>query len=357
MGVRPEPPSKLGLCYKANQLEVYKKVGYNMRDYIIKRFILMIVMLFIISIFSFIVIKLPPGDYVTAYISNLENQLGQAVSDEVIASIRRQYGLDKPTYLQYFYWIKNMLKGDFGRSFEWQKPVAQLIWDNLGLTVVLSLLTLVVTYAIAIPLGIYSARHQYSILDYVFSTIGFIGLSTPSFFMALILMFLANKYLGISVGGIHSPEFLNAPWSVAKLLDTLLHFPIPIIVIGLQGTASVMRIMRATLLDELKRPYVTAARARGFNEKKLLYKYPVRVALNPIISTIGSILPGIVSGATVTAIVLDIPTIGSLLYSSLLSQDMYLSGACIMILAFMTILGTFISDVLLALVDPRIRYT
>ena len=327
-----------------------------MREYIVRRFILMFVMMISISIFSFIVIKLPPGDYVTAYIANMETQLGQAVDKDVADSIRKQYGLDKPVHLQYFYWVKNMLKGDFGRSFEWQKPVGKLLADNLPLTIVLSLLTLLFTYAIAIPIGIYSARHQYSVLDYVFSTIGFIGLATPSFFLALILMFFLNKYFGMSVGGINSADYVNAPWSIGKLLDTLAHFPLPIIIIGLQGTASIIRIMRATLLDELKRPYVTAARARGIEERTLLYKYPVRVALNPIISTIGSILPGIVSGATVTAIVLDIPTVGSLLYNSLLSQDMYLSGACIMILSFLTIVGIFLSDVLLALVDPRIRF-
>jgi peptide/nickel transport system permease protein len=326
-----------------------------MREYIIRRLIYMCLLMFVISIFSFIVIQLPPGDYLTTYISNLEQQLGQSVDEATIKNIRNQYGMDKPMVTQYLLWVRNMLHGDFGRSFEWQKPVGQLISDNLPLTVGLSLLTLIFTYAIAIPIGIYSARHQYSILDYVFSTMGFIGLAVPSFFLALILMFLSNKYFGISAGGLYSTQYIDAPWSVGKFLNMLAHLPLPIIIIGLQGTASILRIMRATLLDELKKPYVVAARARGIKKNTLLYKYPVRVALNPIISTIGSILPGIVSGATVTAIVLDIPTIGSLLYNALLSQDMFLAGACIMMLTLMTVIGTFISDILLVLVDPRIR--
>lgn len=326
-----------------------------MREYIIRRLIYMFLLMFVISIFSFIVIQLPPGDYLTTYISNLEQQLGQSVDEATIKNIRNQYGMDKPMVTQYLLWVRNMLHGDFGRSFEWQKPVGQLISDNLPLTVGLSLLTLIFTYAIAIPIGIYSARHQYSLLDYVFSTVGFIGLAVPSFFLALILMFLSNKYFGVSAGGLYSTQYIDAPWSMGKFLNMLAHLPLPIIIIGLQGTASILRIMRATLLDELKKPYVVAARARGIKKNNLLYKYPVRVALNPIISTIGSILPGIVSGATVTAIVLDIPTIGSLLYNALLSQDMFLAGACIMMLTLMTVIGTFISDILLVLVDPRIR--
>jgi peptide/nickel transport system permease protein len=327
-----------------------------MREYIIQRVILLVVMMLVISVFSFVVIQLPPGDYITSYVANLESTMGVQMDPKTVANIRKQYGLDQPLYLQYFLWVKNMFRGDFGKSFEYDQPVGKLLAARMPMTIWLSLLTLVFTYVIAIPIGIYSARHQYSFLDYIFSTVGFIGLAAPSFFLALIFMYLINKYLGISAGGLFSPQYSDAPWSVGKFFDLLAHLPIPVVVIGLASTASVMRIMRASLLDELKRPYVVAARARGIEERKLLYKYPVRVGLNPIISTIGSVLPGIVSGATVTAIVLDIPTVGSLLYSALLSQDTYLAGASLMMLALLTIVGTFISDVLLVLVDPRIRF-
>ncbi len=315
----------------------------------------MVVLLFVISVFSFIVIQLPPGDYLTSYIMTLQTQQG-TVDESMIESLRKQYGLDLPMYDQYIFWIKNMFKGDFGWSFEWKQPVGKLLADRLPMTVLLSILTLLFTYAIAIPIGIYSATHQYSFGDFFFTIIGFVGLATPSFFLALVLMFLFNKYLGFSVGGIFSTQYMDAPWSFAKFVDLLKHLPIPIFVIGLAGTASIIRVMRGCLLDELRQQYVITARAKGLSERKLLYKYPVRVAMNPIISTIGWVLPGIVSGATITAIVLDIPTVGNLLYSALLSQDTYLAGSSIMILAFLTIIGTFISDLLLAWADPRIQY-
>ena len=325
-----------------------------MKKYICKRFIYMIVLLAVMSVFAFVVIQLPPGDYLTSYIANLQQQMGQ-VDDSVILSLRQQYGLDKPMWQQYFLWMGNMLKGDFGQSFQWKQPVGTLIATRMPMTIALSVITLVFAYALAIPIGIYSARHQYSIGDYLASILGFIGLATPSFFLALILMYYSNRYFGLSVGGFYSPEFQNAPWSFARLWDLCKHLPIPVIVIGLASMANVIRILRATLLDELKRPYVVAARARGLTENKMIYKYPVRVALNPIISSIGSILPSIVSGATVTAIVLDIPTVGSLLYNALLSQDMYLAGTSVLMLTAITIVGTFISDILLVVVDPRIR--
>lgn len=315
----------------------------------------MIIIVAVMSIFAFVVIQLPPGDFLTTYISNLEQQMGAKADPAVIQKLRDSYGVDKPMIEQYFIWVKNMLQGDFGKSFEWNQPVAQLIGSRLGITVLLSGLTLIFTYAIAVPIGIYSAKHQYSFLDYVFSFIGFIGLAIPSFFLALLLMYLFSNKYGISVGGIASVKYIDAPASWGKFVDFLWHMPIPILVIGLAGMAKVIRTMRATLLDELNKPYVVAARARGLKENSLIYRYPVRVALNPIISSIGSVLPSIVSGATVTAIVLDIPTIGSLLYKSLLSQDMYLAGACILILTVMTVIGTFISDILLVIVDPRIR--
>ena len=326
-----------------------------MKQYILKRFLYMIVIVLLMSLFAFIVIQLPPGDYLTTYVANLEQQMGAQADPAVIQQLRASYGVDKPMLVQYFLWMRNMFLGDFGKSFEWNQPVLQLISDRMGITVLLSVLTLIFTYVVAVPIGIYSARHQYSVLDYVFSVVGFIGLAVPSFFLALVLMFLLNQHFGISAGGINSPEFASAPASFAKFVDFLKHLPIPIFVIGLAGMANVIRVMRATLLDELKKPYVVAARARGLRENTMIYKYPVRVALNPIISSIGSVLPGIVSGATVTAIVLDIPTIGSLLYKALLSQDMYLAGASILILTVMTVVGTFLSDILLVVVDPRIR--
>ena len=316
----------------------------------------MLVLMLVISFVSFIVIQLPPGDFLTTYISKLSQDTGTSYTPEMIEAIKEQYGMNRSPVEQYFRWIGNIVfKGDLGRSLEWKQPVSALIASKMPVTVAISLITLMFTYIIAVPIGIYSARHQYSIPDYLFSGLGFIGLATPSFLLALVLMYLTSTYLGASVGGLYSPEFVNAPWSMAKLWDLIKHFPIPVVVIGLQGTASVIRIMRANLLDELKRPYVAAARARGVSEGTLLFKYPVRVAMNPIISTVGSILPGIISGATVTAIVLDLPTVGALMYKSLLSQDMYLAGGCMLVLALFTIIGTFISDILLVMVDPRIR--
>lgn len=325
-----------------------------MKKYIVKRFIYMIILLAIMSVFAFVVIQLPPGDYLTAYVARLQEQMGQ-VDESVVLSLRAQYGLDKPVWVQYFLWMKNMFHGDFGTSFQYKQPVIKLIASHMPMTIVLSLITLVFSYAVAIPVGIYSARHQYSVGDYIASVFGFIGLATPSFFLALILMYYSNRVFGLSVGGFFSPEFQNAPWSFARLWDLCKHLPIPVIVIGLASMANVIRILRATLLDELKRPYVVAARARGLKENTMIYKYPVRVALNPIISSIGSVLPSIVSGATVTAIVLDIPTVGALLYKALLSQDMYLAGTSVLMLTAITIVGTFISDILLVVIDPRIR--
>ncbi len=326
-----------------------------MAKYIGKRFIYMVVLLAIMSVFAFVVIQLPPGDYLTSYISNLEQQMGGEVDASVLEALKARYGMDKPMWEQYFLWIRNMFQGDFGQSFQWQQPVKDLLFSYMPMTVLLSGVTLLFSYAIAVPIGIYSARHQYSIGDYTASVFGFIGLATPSFFLALVLMYYANQYLGLSVGGFFSPEYVNAPWSMAKFWDLCKHMVIPIIVIGLQSMANIIRILRASLLDELKRPYVVAARARGLKENKMIYKFPVRVALNPIISSIGSVLPSIVSGATVTAIVLNIPTVGSLLYNALLSQDMYLAGGSILFLTMITIIGMFISDILLVVVDPRIR--
>ena len=326
-----------------------------MLSYVIRRFFYMIVILLLVSIVAFIIIQLPPGDYLNSYIMSLQ-QSGQTVSEAQIAALRKQYGLDLPIYFQYFKWIWKMLYGDFGKSFEWNQPVTKLIGERLPLTVMLSLFTLIFTYIVAIPIGIYSATHQYSIGDYSFTVIGFAGLAIPNFLLALILMFIFYKYLGINVGGLFSPEYVEAAWSLAKFRDMLNHLWIPIIVIGTAGTAGLIRVMRGCLLDELKKQYVITARAKGVSERILLFKYPVKVAINPIISTIGWALPAIVSGETITAIVLSLPTTGPLLYRALMSQDMYLAGSTVMLLTFLTVIGTFISDILLVWIDPRIRY-
>jgi len=315
----------------------------------------MILILAIVSIAAFIIIELPPGDYITSYITNLKAS-GAIVSEEVAAALRKQYGLDLPLYARYFKWIWKMFHGDFGMAFQYNKPAGELIAERLPFTIMISLFSLIFTYAVAIPIGIYSATHQYSIGDYAFTIIGFAGLATPNFLFALILMFLFYKYFNLSIGGLFSPQYMEATWSVGKLVDMLKHLPIPIIVIGTAGTAGLIRVMRGCLLDELQKQYVITARAKGVKERTLLFKYPVRVAINPIISTIGWTLPAIVSGETITAIVLDLPTVGPLLYDALLTQDMYLAGSSIMFLSFLTVIGTFISDILLVWVDPRIRY-
>ncbi|RLE09600.1 ABC transporter permease [Candidatus Aerophobetes bacterium] len=326
-----------------------------MVSYILRRLIYMICVLGVTSVVSFIIIQLPPGDYLTSYIVQLESS-GTKVSEEQVASLKKRYGLDVPIYLQYFKWIWKMLHGDFGMSFAWNKPVSKLLAERLPLTIMISLFTLIFTYIVAIPIGIYSATHQYSAGDYIFTVFGFAGLAIPNFLLALILMFLFYKYFGISIGGLFSSEYAEAAWSIGKFIDMLKHLPAPIIVIGTAGTAGLIRVMRGCLLDELRKQYVITARAKGVAERKLLFKYPVRVAINPIISTIGWTLPQIVSGGTITAIVLSLPTVGPLLFQALLTQDMYLAGSSVMFLTFLTVIGTFISDLLLVWIDPRIRY-
>jgi peptide/nickel transport system permease protein len=315
------------------------------------------VLLIAISAFAFFLIELPPGDYLSSRIASLQEQRGSDVDPAEVAALKRQYGLDKPMVVRYLTWTGNMFKGDFGRSFAYDVPVATMIKQRIPITLFTSFLTLFVTYAIAIPIALYAATHQYSIGDYVFTIFGFVGLAMPTFFVALVLMYYINRYTGFSVGGLYSPQFIEAPMSVAKFVDMLKHIAILVIAVGLAGTASIIRILRSGLLDELQKQYVVAARSKGLDERTLLLKYPVRVALNPIISTIGWLLPSIVSGATVTAIVMGIPTIGLLLYEALLAQDTYVAASCILILSSLTVIGMFISDLLLAWVDPRIRLT
>jgi peptide/nickel transport system permease protein len=313
-------------------------------------------MLIIISIISFVIIQLPPGDFLTMYVMQLQSR-GYRLAQEEVARLAERYGLNDPLYVQYFKWIKNIiLYGDLGRSFQYDKPVSVLIKERIGLTMLISICTVFLTWIIAIPIGIYSATHQYSIFDYLFTFLGFIGVSLPGFLIALIFIYIGIAYLGINITGLFSPQFADASWSLGKFIDMLKHIWVPIVVIGINGTAGMIRTMRGCLLDELSKPYVVTARAKGLPERKLLIKYPVRVAINPILSTIGWLLPGIVSGETLAAIVLNIPTTGPLLLTALRSQDMYLAGSFILILSALTLLGSLISDILLAWIDPRIRY-
>jgi peptide/nickel transport system permease protein len=326
-----------------------------MVSYFVRRIIYMVFTLWLISIVVFVIIQLPPGDMLSAYIRSLEAQ-GDEASVAHIESLRSEYGLDLPLAQRYLRWFLKMLRGNLGRSFGWNRTVNSLLAERLPLTVTLSLLTLTFTYLVAIPIGIYSATHQYSIADYIFTVLGFMGLSIPGFLFALILMFFFYRYFGFSAGGLFSQQFQTAPWSWAKFVDLLKHLPVPIIVTGLAGTASLIRVMRNCLLDELRKQYVVTARVKGVKEAQLLYKYPVRVAINPLVSYIGWILPTIVSGGTVIAIVLNLPTVGPLLYGALISQDMYLAGSIVMVLSLLVVIGTFVSDILLVVVDPRIRF-
>lgn len=326
-----------------------------MVTFLVRRILMIIPTLFAISIVSFLIIQLPPGDFLTSYVSQLA-AMGDLVDELTIQSLRDQYGLGQPIYVQYIRWMTNMAHGDFGRSMEWNRPVSELIGERLVLTFVLSLFTLLFTWIIAFPIGVYSAVRQYSIGDYIATFLGFLGLATPDFLFALVLMWIFFAYFNQSVGGLFSPEFNEQGWSLAKVWDLAKHLVVPMIVLGTSGTASLIRIMRSNLLDELHRPYVVTARSKGLSEMKLLFKYPVRAALNPFISTVGWYLPALVSGSTIVAVVLSLPTTGPLLLRALLSQDMYLAGSFIFFLSSLTVIGTLISDILLAWLDPRIRF-
>jgi len=325
-----------------------------MLQYIARRILMMIPTLFLISIVSFIIIQLPPGDFLTSYVTQLSS-MGDNVDESAIQALKDRYGLGQPLYVQYLRWMNNMLHGDFGHSMEWNKPVLGLLTERLPLTFVLAVSTMLFTWAIAFPIGIYSAVKQYSIGDYIATFLGFIGLAIPDFLLALILMWVFFAYFNQSVGGLFSPDFQEAPWSPAKVWDLGKHLIVPMVILGLGGTASLIRVMRANLLDELHKPYVVTARAKGLSESKLLLKYPVRAALNPFISTAGWYLPALVSGATIVAVVLSLPLTGPLLLRALMSQDMYLAGSFIFVLSALTVIGTLISDILLAWLDPRIR--
>jgi peptide/nickel transport system permease protein len=308
-----------------------------------------------IAVTSFILIQLPPGDFMTSYIAQLEST-GTTLDESEILSLRQRYGLDDPLYVQFLKWFGNVLQGDFGVSFQYNKPVSELIWERVALTIVITLSTLIFTWIVALPIGVYAATHQYSAGDYFFTFIGFIGRGIPDFMLALILMWIALTSFGVSAGGLFSLEYRNAPWSWAKVWDLINHLWVPIIVLGTSNTADLIRIMRNNLLDELHRPYVETARSKGLGERRMLWKYPVRLALNPFVSTIGWVLPGLISGATIVSVVLGLPTAGPLLLSALLSQDMFLAGSFVFILSVLTVIGTLISDILLAWLDPRIQY-
>lgn len=323
--------------------------------FIARRLLMMIPMLVAISLVSYIVMELPPGDYLTTYIMQLQAQ-GQVVQEDQAAALAKQYGLDQPGYIRYLRWVWRLLQGDFGVSLQWQRPVSTLIWGRLGLTAAVTFATMIFTWVMAIPIGIYSATRQYSPGDYAATFLGFVGLGVPDFLIALVAIWIGYQYFGTNLTGLNSQEFQTAPLTLAKVWDTIKHLWVPIIVLGLSGTAGLIRTMRANLLDELRKPYVVTARAKGLKEGRLVWRYPVRVALNPFVSTIGWSLPGLVSGATIVSVVLSIPMNGPLLLSALQSQDMYLAGAFIMLLSVLTIIGTLLSDILLAWVDPRIRY-
>lgn len=324
--------------------------------YIIRRLLYMVPTLFAISIVAFLIIQLPPGDFLTTLVANMQER-GETVDLAQLDALKERYGLDRPAYIQYWRWISGiLLRGDFGQSFEWNLPVSILIWERLGLTFILSFATLIFIWTMAIPIGIYSAVRKYSTGDYIATFVGFIGLATPNFLIALVLAYVAFKYFGQSVGGLFSKEYIDASWSWGKFVDLLSHLWIPVVVLGAAGTAALIRTMRANLLDELGKPYVVTARAKGLAETHLLLKYPVRLALNPFVSSLNNVLVDLVSGSTIVAIVLSLPTTGPLLLRALLSQDMYLAGSFILMLSVLAVVGTLISDILLAWLDPRIRY-
>ena len=322
--------------------------------YIVQRLALLPLLMLIYSFVIFAIIQAPPGDFLTAYVATLSSS-GSSISVEQIAALRHQYGLDQPMAVQYFIWVKNLVVGDFGLSLEYQRPNADLIMEQIGLTMALALFSFVLTWALAVPAGIYSATHPRSLGDHILTVINYVGVATPNFMLALILMWVAFAYFDISVTGLYSPEFVEAPWSLARIWDLMGHIWLPALVLGIAGTARLSRIMRANLLDELNKPYVVTARAKGMKEWRLVLRYPVRLALNPLVSTIGWYLPALFSGSLIVATVMNLPNIGPLLLRSLINQDMYLAGGILLIYSFLTIVGTLLSDVLLALIDPRIR--
>jgi peptide/nickel transport system permease protein len=323
--------------------------------YIIHRLFAGLLTIWAASILSFLVIQLPPGDYVTAYIANLQ-AMGTVVRAEEAEALRQQYGLNQPVYVQYAKWMGLMLRGNFGMAMEYNRPVREVIGDRLTLTMIVSIAAVLFIWVLALPIGIYSAVRQYSIGDYIATFIAFAGVAIPNFMLALVVLYVGFKYFGMTnIGGLFSEQYLLAPWSFAKVWDMLKHLPLPAIILGLAGIAELIRIMRANLLDELRKPYVVTARAKGLAEHRVILKYPVRAALNPFASTVGYLFPFIVSGSIIVSLVLSLPTVGPLLYKALIAQDLFLAGTILLLLAILTVIGTFVSDLLLMWIDPRIR--
>jgi peptide/nickel transport system permease protein len=320
----------------------------------VRRLLLAGLTIWAVSVLSFVVIQLPPGDYISSYIAQMSAS-GSFVSQQQAEALRQQYGLDRPVWVQYLRWMEMVAHGRFGMALEWGRPVAEVIGDRLWLTMAVSGAAILFTWAVALPIGIYSAVRQYSVGDYIATFIGFLGLAIPSFMLALVLMYLGFTLFNANIGGLFSDELAQAPWSGAKVWDLAKHLPLPAVILGLGGAAQLIRIMRANLLDELRKPYVVTARARGLSEARVILKYPVRVALNPFASTVGYLLPYVVSGSIIVSLVLSLPTVGPLLLRALTAQDMFLAGTIVLLLGVMTVVGTFLSDLLLMWIDPRIR--
>jgi peptide/nickel transport system permease protein len=326
-----------------------------MFSYIVRRVLIMIPTLILISIISFIALQLPPGDYLSSYAAQLSTT-GEYIDQESLDSLRERYGLGQPLYVQYGKWIYGIVaRGDWGQSMEWQMPVKDLVGEALGLTVALAVFSLLISWLIAIPMGVYSATHQYSIPDYVMSIFSFLGVGVPAFLWALIIMYFAQTELHLNVGGLFSQQYLSAPWSWGRVVDLGKHIWIAAVIVAIESTAVDLRTTRANLLDELNKPYVELARAKGLSERRLLWKYPVRVALNPFFSTVGWSLANRISGITLMSVVLSLQTTGPLQLRALTSQDMYLAGTILLLLSALTVIGTLVSDILLAFLDPRIR--
>jgi peptide/nickel transport system permease protein len=326
-----------------------------MGSYLLGRAVYALAAIFIISIVSFVLIQAPPGDYLTSQLTRLQAS-GRRLDDATVERMEAQYGLDKPIYVQYGKWIAQMFRGNFGQSLYYNYSVLRLLGDYMPMTIILALITLVFIYVLSIPIGIFTAVKQYSVFDYLFTVLGFIGLSVPNFVLALVVMFFFYKTFGISIGGLFSLEYVDAAWSWAKFADLVRHLWAPVIVVGIAGTAGIIRVIRAAMLDELGKEYMQVARAKGLSEFRLIMKYPVRVALNPILSTVGWQLPNIIGGFVIAGVVLNLPIIGPVLLNALTAQDMYLAGAIVLLLSVMTVIGTILSDIALAIADPRIRY-
>ncbi len=325
--------------------------------FIVRRFLLGVFALWVISIISFFVVTLPPGDFVDDYVANLVGEAGQGTpaADALEEQLRAEYGLDRPVWFQYVKWLSKVVQGDLSFSVEFNRPVREVIWDKLPLTMIVAGTTILFTWTMAIPLGIYAAVRHRTIEDYSLTFIGFIGLAIPDFLLALAFLWIGWFYFDLSIGGLFTREYITAPWSGGKVVDMLAHLWIPVIVLGTAGTASLLRIMRANLLDELRKPYVVTARAKGLKEWRVIIKYPVRVALNPIVSIVGYLLPALISGSIIVSVILALPLIGPLLLRALLAEDLFMASGIILVLGALTIIGTFMSDILLVFVDPRIR--